>query len=73
MADPFQRGGEWWTQRDDGGWLKWDRSLRILAALRRSSPARGRGTPPVPPMPVGTSGYPATPIGAQTPIPNYLV
>ena len=24
-------------------------------------------------MPVGTSGYPATPIGAQTPIPNYLV
>ena len=48
------------------------RSLQVLAASGDPPRPRTRDSP-VPPMPVGTSGYPATPIGAQTPIPNYLV
>jgi Interferon-induced transmembrane protein len=73
MADPIQRGGGWWTQRDDGSWLKWDEASKSWQPSGDPPPPEDAGLPPVPPMPVGTSGYSATPLGAQTPIPNYLV
>jgi hypothetical protein len=73
VADPIQRGGEWWTQRDDGSWLRWDESSKSWQPSADPPPPEGAGLPPVPPMPTGTGGYPMTPIGAQATIPNYMI
>jgi nitric oxide reductase large subunit len=73
VADPIQRDGVWWTQRDDGTWLRWDESSKSWQPSSDPPPPEAAGLPPVPPMPTGTAGYPMAPVGAQAPIPNYLV
>ena len=72
MADPIQRGGVWWTQREDGSWLRWDESSTSWQPSANPPPPEQAGLPPVPPMPAGTGGYPA-PAGGPAVIPNYLV
>lgn len=73
MADPIQRGGVWWTQREDGSWLRWDESSTSWQPSADPPPPEQAGLPPVPPMPAGTGGYPATALGGPAVIPNYLV
>ena len=72
MADPIQRGGVWWTQREDGSWLRWDESSTSWQPSPDPPPPEAAGLPPVPPMPTGTGGYPVT-WGGPAAIPNYLV
>ena len=72
MADPIQRGGVWWTQREDGSWLRWDESSTSWQPSPDPPPPEAAGLPPVPPMPTGTGGYPAM-WGGPAAIPNDLV
>ena len=61
MSEPIQRDGQWWTQAEDGSWLRWN------AAAYRCDPQPGPPAGPVldgPPVAGAPDATPPAPEGA---------
>lgn len=56
---PIKRGGAWWAQRPDGGWLRWDAESKAwLQTPDAPPPEREQTPPPAPPASVAPAVTP---------------